>query len=48
MRFFEYWNGFIWEYNSFGEYLLCLLARAIGLIAGIAISIGFFLLFANY
>ena len=48
MRFFEQWGGFIWEYDSIGEYLLCLLGRLFGLIIGIAVSIGFFMLFANY
>jgi len=43
MRFYEYWNGFIWEYNSFGEYLLALLGRLIGVILGIIIV---FLLFS--
>ena len=37
MRFYEYWNGFIWEYNSFGEYLLCLLGRLVGAILGFII-----------
>lgn len=47
MRFFEEWGGLIWEYNSFGEYLKCLLGRLIGLILGILLSIGFFMLFAE-
>lgn len=37
MRFFEQWNGFIWEYNSIGEYLLALLGRLVGAIIGVAI-----------
>lgn len=48
MRFFEYWGGFVWEYNSLGDYLKCLLGRLIGLILGILISIGIFMLFSNY
>lgn len=48
MRFFEYWNGFIWEYDSIWDYLLCLLGRLIGLIIGVLLVIGFFMLFANY
>lgn len=42
MRFYEYWNGFIWEYNSIGEYLKCLLGRLVGAILGVLIL--FFLL----
>ena len=42
MRFYEYWNGFIWEYNSIGEYLKCLLGRFVGAILGVMIL--FFLL----
>ena len=38
-RFFEEWNGFIWEYHSFGEYLQALLCRLIGGILGIVILI---------
>ena len=30
MRFFENWGGFIWEYNSFGDYIKALLGRLIG------------------
>ena len=37
MRFFEEWNGFIWEYNSLGEYFRALLGRLIGAIIGIVI-----------
>ena len=48
MRFFEYWGGFVWEYNSLGDYLKCLLGRLIGLILGILISIGIFMPFSNY
>ncbi len=48
MRFFESWGGFIWEYDSIGDYLKCVIGRLIGLIIGIILSIGFFMLFANY
>ena len=37
MRFYEYWNGFLWEYNSLSEYLLALLGRLIGAIVGVVI-----------
>ena len=37
MRFYEYWNGFLWDYNSFSEYLLALLGRLIGAILGVII-----------
>ena len=39
MRFFEEWNGFIWEYNSIGEYLSMLLGRLIGAILGVIILV---------
>ena len=26
MRFYQYWNGFIWEFNSLGEYFLAVLS----------------------
>ena len=37
MRFFEQWGGFIWEYDSIGDYLRCLLGRLIGAIIAIGI-----------
>lgn len=37
MRFFEQWRGFIWEYNSFGEYCQALLGRLVGAILGVVI-----------
>lgn len=37
MRFFEQWNGFIWEYNSFGDYLKALLGRLLGVVVAIGI-----------
>ena len=40
MRFYEEWNGIIWEYNSFGEYVKCLLGRLVGLILGGLIVFG--------
>ena len=48
MRFFEYWKGFVWEYTSVGDYLKCLVARFLGLVVGILLAIGFFMLFSNY
>ena len=29
MRFYQYWNGFIWEFNSLGDYFLAVLAAAL-------------------
>ena len=37
MRFFEQWKGFIWEYNSVGEYFQALMGRLIGSILGVVI-----------
>lgn len=37
MRFYQYWNGFIWEFNSLGEYLLAVLGRLIGAVIGFII-----------
>ena len=32
MRFYEDWGGFIWEYNSFGEFIKCFIARTLSAI----------------
>ena len=48
MRFFENWGGFIWEYNSFGDYLKGLFGRLIGAIIGIGIIILILLFFYWY
>ena len=37
MRFYQYWNGFIWEFNSLREYFLAVLGRLIGAVLGIII-----------
>ena len=37
MRFFKDFNGFIFEFNSVGEYLRFLLARLVGTIIGVGI-----------
>ena len=47
MRFFEEWNGFIWEYNSIGEYLSMLLGRLLGAILGVII-LGFLICWGYY
>lgn len=47
MRFYEEWKGFIWEYDSFGEYLKCLFARFLGFIVGVSILIFIFSLFCK-
>ena len=46
MRFFENWGGFIWEYNSFGDYLKALLGRLLGVV--IAIGIFFLIILFFY
>ena len=48
MKFFEYWGGFIWEYDSLWDFIKCLIGRTIGMIIGVIIMIGFFLLFSKY
>jgi hypothetical protein len=46
MRFFQEYNGFIFEFNSIGEYLRAVLMRILGTIAGVAIlALIFFLLY---
>ena len=40
MRFFKDFNGFLYEFNSWGEYLRFLLGRLLGTIIGIAILVG--------
>ena len=37
MRFYQYWNGFIWEFNSLGEFLMALLGRLIGCLLGLGV-----------
>ena len=37
MRFFKEYNGFLFEFNSLGEFFRFLLGRLIGAIVGIAI-----------
>lgn len=44
MRFYQEWGGFIWEFNSFGQFLRVVVARILGAIVGIAILVGLFLL----
>lgn len=48
MRFFKEFNGFFFEFNSFGEYLQFLLGRLVGAIIGIAIIIGLLYFFYWY
>ena len=48
MRFFEQWGGFIWEYNSLGEYFQVLLGRLTGTILGIAVLFFLCCLFYYY
>jgi hypothetical protein len=37
MRFFKEYDGFLFEFNSLGEFLRFLVARFLGIIAGIAV-----------
>ena len=39
MRFYEQYKGFIFEFNSIGEYFKALLWRLLGTICGIAIIV---------
>ena len=41
MRFYQYWNGFVWEFNSLSEYFLAVLGRLIGAVIGVIILFGF-------
>jgi len=40
MRFFQYWGGFFWEFNSFGEYVKAVIGRILGTIIGVVLVIG--------
>lgn len=43
MRFFKEFNGFIFEFNSIGDFFWFLLGRLVGLIIGIGlISLGIY------
>lgn len=42
MKFYQYWNGFIWEFNSLGEYFLAVLGRLIGAVIGVIILFFFY------
>lgn len=48
MRFYQYWNGFIWEFNSLGEYFLAVLGRLIGAVIGVIILFGLCCFFCYY
>lgn len=48
MRFFKEFNGFFFEFNSFGEYLRFLLGRLVGAIIGVAIIVGILYFFYWY
>lgn len=37
MRFFKEFNGFFFEFNSFGEYFQFLLGRLVGAVIGVGI-----------
>lgn len=39
MRFFQEYNGFIWEFNGLGDYFKAVLGRLIGTIIGIGILV---------
>lgn len=46
MRFYQYYNGFIFEFNSIGEFFKALLMRLIGTIIGICILVLIFYILA--
>jgi hypothetical protein len=46
MRFYQEWGGFLWEFNSFKEFLVTVLFRFIGFVIGVIILIGIFGLMA--
>lgn len=46
MRFYQEWGGFLWEFNSFKEFLITVLFRFIGFVLGVIILIGIFGLMA--
>lgn len=48
MRFYQEWKGFIWEFNSFGEFLKAVIGRILGAIIGIIILIGLFLFLLGF
>lgn len=37
MRFYQEYNGFIWEFNGIKDYFKAVLARLIGLVIGLGI-----------
>jgi hypothetical protein len=39
MRFYEEWQGFIWEYNSIGEYVKAVIGRLLGTIIVIGLIV---------
>lgn len=48
MRFFKEFYGFIFEFNSWGEYFKFILARLLGAVAAIAVIILILLYFSYY
>ena len=48
MRFYQEWKGFIWEFNSFGQFLRVVVARILGAIVGIAVLVYLFLVFIGF
>jgi hypothetical protein len=48
MRFYQEWNGFIWEFNSFGEFLKVLWWRFVGFVIGVGILFLLWWFFYNY
>ena len=48
MKFYQEWKGFIWEFNSFGEFLKAVIGRILGAIIGIIILIGLFLFLLGF
>jgi hypothetical protein len=48
MRFYKEFYGFIFEFNSWGEYFRFLFARFLGMVAGIVVVILLLMFFGNY
>ena len=48
MRFYENWGGFIWEYDSFGQFIKCFIARTLSAILTFALILVALYLIGKY
>ena len=48
MRFYQLWNGFIWEFDSIKDWLLALIGRLLGLIIGLGILYYIMMFFTQF